>query len=665
MRTQSPLIPGCTWAAAARCIAWGALVALAGCGGGGGGSSGSGGGTASYTLGGTISGLGNNSGLVLANSGTTLSVPAGASTFTFPGSLAAGTAYSVTVQTSPTGMSCTVSGGTGTLNSNVSSVAVTCATQSYTLGGTVAINGPSGVSLSDQGMVLTNSSNGDQYTFTSNATSYTMPKSVAYGGAYQISVTTQPTGLSCTVSNGSGTMPANNLTNVAVTCTDQTFALGGTVTGLGSATGLVLTNEGVDATTVAANATTFTMKTAVSYGAAYSIAVQTNPTDLDCAVTNGSGTMPAKAVTSVQVACGAGKESVLHSFGAANDGSSPSYGSLIQGTDGNLYGVTVAGGTKGYGTVFKVTPAGVETVLYSFAGGTSDGANPYGSLIQATDGNLYGTTNGGGAYSLGTVFKITTAGVETLLYSFGSAAGDGANPYAGLIQASDGNLYGTTNAGGAGYGTVFKITTAGVETVLHSFAASSDGNYPVGSLVQASDGSLYGTTQLGGAHNSGTVFKMTTSGSPYVVLYSFAGGTSDGSQPYASLIQASDGNLYGTTTVGGTHSLGTVFKITTGGTETLLYSFGATGDGAKPYGNLIQASDGNLYGLTQQGGANSLGAVFEITTSGTETLPYSFASSAGDGTAPQGGLVQASNGGLYGLAPQGGANNLGTVFELN
>jgi len=568
------MIPGCTWKAVAHCAAWGVLLALTGCGGGGGGSGGGGGGggTMSYTLGGTVTGLGNNTGLVLANGSTTLDVPAGATTFTFAAAIASGTAYSVSVQTSPSGLDCKVaSGGSGTISAKV--------------------------------------------------------------------------------------------TNVMVACTAQSYTLGGTITGLGSASGLVLTNEGGDATTVAASSTTFTMKTAVPFGAAYAVAVQTNPVNVTCTVTSGSGTMPAANVTSVQVACAAGKESVLHSFGGTGDGATPG-GSLVQGTDGNLYGMTTGGGANSEGTVFKITPAGVETVLYSFGASATDAAAPYGGLIQAQDGNLYGMSSGGGTFGGGTIFEITTAGVETVLHSFGGS-GDGMSPEGGLVQVSNGAFYGTTKGGGAnGYGTAFKMTTAGVESVLHSFGGGTDGINPYGNLIQASDGNLYGTTELGGGHSLGTVFKMTTSGGESV-FHSF-GAAGDGSNPYGDVIQAKDGNFYGTTTLGGANGLGIVFKITTAGAETVLYSFGASGtDGTNPYGGLIQASDGNLYGLTQGGGASAEGTVFEITTGGTETVLYSFGTTANDGSGPQHSLIQASNGTLYGLTPTGGANNLGVVFALD
>ena len=552
MRPQ-PILQNAPRMMAVRCAAIGVVLALAGCGGGGGG----GGGT-TYTLGGTISGLGGNTGLVLANGNATLAVAGGATSFSFSTALASGTTYAVSVQSAPSGLTCTVAGGTGTITTNVSNVVVTCSGQSYTVGGTVTINGPTGVTLSDQGLVLTNTGNGDTYTFTSNASSFTMPISVPYGSAYAIAATTQPTGLNCTVSNPSTTMPASNVTNVAVTCSDQSYTLGGTISGLGANSGLVLTNEGVDATTILANATSFTMHTPVPYGAAYSVAVASAPTAINCSVTLGTGTMPAAAVTSVVVACGAGTASVVYSFGASGDGAKP-YGSLLQASDGNLYGMTEIGGAHNNGVVFKVTAAGAESVLYSFGASSSDGANPYGNLLQASDGNLYGMTTSGGANSTGVVFKITLAGVESVLHSFGGA-GDGANPYGGLVQASDGNLYGLTELGGTNsYGTVIQVTLAGTESVLHSFGAAGDGMEPYGSLIQATDGNLYGLTELGGGHNYGTLIRVTVTGAESV-LHSF-GASGDGVEPYGSLVQASDGALYGMTVLGGANNLGTVFEL--------------------------------------------------------------------------------------------------------
>jgi uncharacterized repeat protein (TIGR03803 family) len=200
----------------------------------------------------------------------------------------------------------------------------------------------------------------------------------------------------------------------------------------------------------------------------------------------------------------------LHAFAkSGSDGETP-YAGLIQGSDGNFYGTTYFGGASGFGTVFKVTPSGTETVLYSFAGG-SDGEHPYAGVIQGSDGNFYGTTYQGGTSGNGTVFKLTPSGTETVLYSFAGGSSDGANPEAGVIQGSDGNFYGTTLQGGAsGLGIVFELTPGGTETILHTFAGGgSDGANPSANLVQGSDGNLYGSTGAGGTSGNGTFFKVT------------------------------------------------------------------------------------------------------------------------------------------------------------
>jgi len=356
---------------------------------------------------------------------------------------------------------------------------------------------------------------------------------------------------------------------------------------------------------------------------------------------------------------------------AGGNGNHPQ-ASLIQGTDGNFYGTTYAGGVSndcsaGCGTVFKVTPSGTLTVLRSFFLG--DGTQPEAGLVQASDGNFYGTTALGGAHSDGTVFKITPSGTLTSLHNF--AGGDGAVPVAGLVQARDGNFYGTASNGGAncgsvGCGTVFKITPSGTLTTLHSFAGG-DGSLPAAGLVQASDGNFYGTTYYGGANNNGTVFKMTPSGT-LTTLYSF--DFSHGSKPTAGLIQATDGNFYGTASEGGTSNncgsfgCGTVFKITPSGTLTTLHNFDSA-DGAVPAAALVQATDGNFYGTTY--GGDAFGTVFEITPSGALTTLHGFCPQGppcNDGSWPQAGLVQARDGNFYGTTYFGGANNDGIVFKL-
>jgi len=360
----------------------------------------------------------------------------------------------------------------------------------------------------------------------------------------------------------------------------------------------------------------------------------------------------------------------LHSFAYSN-GTAPR-GVLIQGTDGNFYGTTSSGGSKGDGTVFKIAPGGKLTTLYSFCTERfcADGAFPTAGLIQATNGDFYGTTTGTTqGKNDGTVFKITPGGTLTTLYRFCSESGcvDGTNPYAGLIQATDGNLYGTTVNGGANDdGTAFKITPGGTLTTLNSFD-SLDAN-PVGGLIQANDGNFYGTTE-GGGDGKGTVFTMTPDGT-VTTLYTFCQkeGCSDGAYPVAGLIQATNGNFYGTT--GGVDGdYGTVFRIRPSGALTTLYRFCAKGDcasGASPFGGLVQGTDGNLYGTTSGEGVNA-GTVFSITPSGGLTTLYDFCSqsSCADGSAPFAGLIQGTDGSFYGTTIQGGAKNLGTVFSLS
>ncbi|HEV2176786.1 MAG TPA: choice-of-anchor tandem repeat GloVer-containing protein [Terriglobia bacterium] len=379
----------------------------------------------------------------------------------------------------------------------------------------------------------------------------------------------------------------------------------------------------------------------------------------------------------------------LHTFDKT-DGSEP-FGGLIQAPDGALYGTTFRGGANlvyGAGTAFKITSNGTLTTLYSFCSqsGCTDGNGPQAALVQTTSRAFYGTTFEGGANGVGTVFKITPGGTLTALYSFCSQSGcpDGSGPVGTLVQAVNGNLYGTTSGGGdescnppSGCGTVFKITPAGTLTTLHCFDMT-DGSQPVGELIQAADGNLYGTTLVGGANGQGgTVFKITPSGT-LMTLYSFCSQSlcADGLGPEAGLIQATDGNFYGTTQQGGANNCsgvtgcGTVFKITPSGTLTTLYSFcsqsGCT-DGQAPAAALAQATDGNLYGTTNGGGTNAHGTIFEITPSGTLTTLYSFCSLSGctDGEEPNAPLVEDTNGNFYGTTLFGGANNLGTVFSLS
>jgi uncharacterized repeat protein (TIGR03803 family) len=348
----------------------------------------------------------------------------------------------------------------------------------------------------------------------------------------------------------------------------------------------------------------------------------------------------------------------FYSFTGGNDGGSPEAG-LVQGSDGNFYGTTSHGGTNGDGTVFKISTNGALTSLYSFTGG-NDGAYPYAGLVQGSDGNFYGTTSGGGTNGDGTVFQISTNRALTSLYSF-TGGNDGGEPYAGLVQGSDGNFYSTTSGGGTnGDGTVFKISTNRALTSLYSFTGGNDGSSPNG-LVQGSDGNFYGTTYNGGTSNLGTVFKISTNRA-LTSLYSFT-GSNDGANPDAGLVQGSDGDFYGTTQQGGTNGYGTVFKISTNRALTSLYSFTLGNDGGYPDAGLVQGSDGNFYGTTEYGGTNTLGTVFKISTNGVLISLYSF-NGGSDGANPNAGLVQGSDGNFYGTTSTGGEGEAGTVFRL-
>jgi uncharacterized repeat protein (TIGR03803 family) len=342
---------------------------------------------------------------------------------------------------------------------------------------------------------------------------------------------------------------------------------------------------------------------------------------------------------------------------SGSDGSSPLFGSLIQGSDGNLYGMTSAGGSHRQGTVFKVTIQGTLTTLYNFCAksGCADGSAPYGGLILAKDGNLYGTTEAGGAHGYGTVFKITSQGKLATLHSF--TLRDGANPYAGLLQAKDGKFYGTTQSGGAHLlGTVFKITSLGAFTTMHSFN-STDGSSPEAPLMQASDGNFYSTTYNGGSGGYGTIFKMTTSG-VLTTLHVFDREI-DGSAITSDLVQAGDGTFFGSATLGGPSGYGSVFSMTFSGTVTVLHGFAAT-DGSSPNAMAI-GSDGNLYGTTISGGGGN-GTIFQLTPQGAFSTLHIFGGS--DGADSFAGLVQASNGIFYGSTRVGGTKNDGTVFSF-
>lgn len=350
----------------------------------------------------------------------------------------------------------------------------------------------------------------------------------------------------------------------------------------------------------------------------------------------------------------------IHSFaGPSSDGANPPAHLIAMGD--TLYGTTWAGGADNNGAVFSVT-RGKEALTYSFKGGSADGSNPAAPLVDV-NGTLYGTTYNGGTHGNGTVFKVSTSGTETLLHSFGTSD-DGQNPQGGLVNLN-GTLYGTTVNGGAfsGCGTVFKITTSGKEQVLHSFCeTSSDASHPVSPLV-AVNGVLYGTTVNGPGSSCyrsgcGTIFSMTTAGKERVI-YQFK-GSPDGDDPQAGLTLV-NGTLYGTTEQDGAHGDGTVFAVTTSGKERTIYSFKGSADGANPEAGLIEVNLA-LYGTTYKGGTSDEGTVFSVTTTGKEKVLYNFLGYP-DGQYPEAGLFYL-NGALFGTTYGGGTAGYGTVFSL-
>jgi uncharacterized repeat protein (TIGR03803 family) len=382
----------------------------------------------------------------------------------------------------------------------------------------------------------------------------------------------------------------------------------------------------------------------------------------------------------------------LANFGSA--GASP--GPVVQGFNGNFYGTTPTGGDRGYGAVFEVTPQGELSGLYTFCSQAdcADGEYPWG-LVQATDGNLYGTTRGTSSGPYGTVFKVTPTGELTTLHTFCSQTkcADGQNPYGGLIQASNGNFYGITFFGGAnldvgscynmGCGVLFEVTPAGELTVLYNFCSQPncvDGANPISNLVQGSNGNFYGVTFSGGAADAGTVFEITPAGK-LTTLYSFCARISwcpDGQEP-DGIVQAGNGNFYGTTVLGGVtgYNSGTFFEINSAGKFSSLYSFCADGvcsDGANPNSGLAQGAGGKFYGTTYCGGlSNSCndfsygpGTVFEISSTGTLTTIHYFCSETNcdDGQGPAAGPVLGTNGKIYGTATFGGSYEDGTFFSL-
>ncbi|HEY4771566.1 MAG TPA: choice-of-anchor tandem repeat GloVer-containing protein [Steroidobacteraceae bacterium] len=357
------------------------------------------------------------------------------------------------------------------------------------------------------------------------------------------------------------------------------------------------------------------------------------------------------------------------------------YANVVQGPDGNLYGTTAYGGTNGQGTVYRLTPAGTFKVIYNFCSlaNCTDGREPQAPLVFGTNGDIYGTTGGGGsgtAYcgtGCGTVFKLTPKGILSTLHNFCSVApcDDGSDPSSGLVQGRDGSFYGVTSAAGGSYlqGTVYRITPAGVLTTLYAFCIQTgctDGESPRAGLIQGTNGQFYGTTGSGGQYGYGEIFEITMAGK-ITVLHSF--DQTDGEGAFSSLVQASNGFFYGTTQTGGSGSCafgntcGTVYKMNAAGKLTTLVKFTGT-NGSNPEG-LVEGSDGNLYGITAGGGSNDSGTFFKMSLNGNLSTPYNFcAAPCTDGYSPDFAIILGTSGLFYGVAPSG-ENGNSVVFSID
>ena len=370
---------------------------------------------------------------------------------------------------------------------------------------------------------------------------------------------------------------------------------------------------------------------------------------------------------------------LLYSFSGGKDGWFPD-GPLLLDSSGNLLGTTQYGGGSGCrrdgcGTVFKFQ-SGAERVLYVFHNGSeSKGALPESGVIEDAHGTLFGTTpatrrcHKEQQSDCGSVFKLAPDGRVTALVVFDPQT-QGADPSMGLIQDQEENLYGTAQTDGPyGHGTVYKVTRHGKFTLMYAFVGGSDGSAPFAPLLEDASGNLYGTTVGGGGSSNcggsdygcGTVFKLTPKGKESV-LYAFQGG-SDGSFPESGLLMDQGGNLYGTTQEGGAGcsgtGCGTVYKLATDGIKTILYAFGGGSDGGYPLGNLVMDSQGNLFGAAEDFGSGGDGVIYEIAAVGTFTVLHSFSGS--DGSLPVGGLIMGPNDTLYGTTAIGGT---GTCYSF-
>jgi uncharacterized repeat protein (TIGR03803 family) len=360
----------------------------------------------------------------------------------------------------------------------------------------------------------------------------------------------------------------------------------------------------------------------------------------------------------------AGEMTVLRSFHPDTDGYITN--SLLLAQDGNFYGLAANRGPQLGGTIYRITPGADFTVLVALPG-SYGGCTPVGNLLLARDQYLYGMTQFGGQYAAGTIFRLDERGGFTLLRSLLETNGydqfDGGRPLGSLTQGQDGNLYGLAPKGGSlEMGTFFRITPEGDFTVLYAFEGGEFGGSPWGSLVLGPNGHFYGLTESGGFTGSGLIFRMTTEGK-ITVLHAFDLGQ-DGAAPRGSLLLAHDGYFYGMTALGGTYNRGTLFRVSAEGAFSNLFSFTFHEHGGTPFGDLIQGLDGNLYGMTNKGGKMEGGTIFRCSLAGEVTVLRHLERNDSSGFGPTGSLLQAPDGTLFGMMPEGGENYGGLVFKL-
>ena len=340
---------------------------------------------------------------------------------------------------------------------------------------------------------------------------------------------------------------------------------------------------------------------------------------------------------------------------------------VAMGPDGNLYGTVQNGGASTHGYIYRVTPSGSFSIVHSFAGGATDGASPQSGLYLASDGNLYGATNGGGPEGVGTIYRYNPNGAYAVIHTFTGL--QGAFPNSSLVQArGTTKLYGATTYGGATFmtdngGVVYSIDFAGNFNVVHSFSAGDNALNPVGGVLQGSDGNFYGaTTQGGPAPNMGTVYQLTAGG-VLQVLHAFAGGKTDGSYPQSGLVEGPNSVFYGTTEYGGATASGTVYSITPTKTFALVHALDGMNDGQYPFGNLVLEPNGSLYGVASYSGSRQNGTLFTVAPGGAFSVVHNFIGGATEGSHPNTGLVEV-NRVLYGVTMSGGPANTGTLFKL-